>query len=209
MEINPNNLHHAYLIVGEKPDSEFLVSSVLKEIGFQEKGNPDFCVYDAESLDIESAREIKEKAREKPFGPKKIFLIKAERITFQAQNALLKTFEEPSEDVHFFILLNAPDLLLPTVLSRLQIIKPENSKNKLSNPKEFINLSLKERIAFSKDFSDSGNSLPVFLDELLSLLKSKGENNKILNRILNVRRFADDPSSQTRLILEHLSLVLD
>lgn len=57
-----------------------------------------------------------------PFeAPYKIFVIEeAEKMLPSSSNALLKTLEEPSPDTYFLLLSNHPDLLLPTILSRLQ-----------------------------------------------------------------------------------------
>jgi hypothetical protein len=218
MEIGTDNLHHAYLLVGSKDEGERYFESFLNSLGLKEAGNPDFHGYRVESFDIESAREVRDKAREKPFGEKKVFLISAERFTHQAQNALLKTFEEPSKDVHFFILLNAPDLLLPTLLSRMQVVRANSDFTKvlgslrstrhfenqnLLSHEDFLGLDLKGRLKFAEKFADSEDSLPVFLDSLMS--KANPDNQK---KIFTVRRFADDPSAQPRLILEHLALVL-
>ncbi len=205
----PNNLHHAYLVVGSKAEGEIHLASILDLLGLKEAGNPDFHAYRADSFDIESAREVREKAREKPFGQKKIFLISAERFTHQAQNALLKTFEEPSPHVHFFILLNAPDLLLPTLLSRMQILRSPKLYSKKSSDENFLKLNLKDRLKFAQKFADDEKSLPVFLDSLMWHIRENGGMSERLEKIFIVRRFADDPSKSSRLILEHLALVLN
>ncbi|MES2631220.1 MAG: AAA family ATPase [Patescibacteria group bacterium] len=44
----------------------------------------------------------------------------AERMAKPAQNAFLKLLEEPSEGTHFILLTHQPELLLPTILSRVQ-----------------------------------------------------------------------------------------
>ncbi len=205
--MDTKNLHHAYLILGSKTESEVYFASVLSSLGLKEAGNPDFHGYRMDSFDIESAREVRDKARERPFGLKKIFLISAERFTHQAQNALLKTFEEPSKNVHFFILLNAPDLLLPTLLSRMQIVRSDH-KN-VVGPEEFLRLNLKDKLKFAQKFADDEKSLSAFLDSLMSLIRTNGSMDKNLEKIFIVRRFTDDPSKNSRLILEHLALVLN
>ncbi len=208
--------------MGSKEDGESHFASILESLGEKELGNPDFFGYRVKSFDIESAREVSERAREKPFGERRIFLISAERFGREAQNALLKTFEDPSPNVHFFIILSAPDLLLPTLLSRLQIIrlKQENdgcvgpattqTRVKQSNftvsGEDFLKFNIKDRLKFAEKFEDS---LPTFLDSLMSLIRANGSNTKSLDKIFTVRRFADDPSAQPRLILEHLALTLD
>lgn len=68
---------------------------------------------------------------EKPFRyPYKIFITE-EELTTQAQNALLKTIEEPAPFGIFFFLTKSLDLFLPTVLSRCVVFKlaPNNIKN--------------------------------------------------------------------------------
>lgn len=224
MEIDTSNLHHAYLILGEQTLSESLLVSVFEEMGLKEMGNPDFHAYRVESFDIASARALRERAMEKPFGEKKIFLISAERFTPEAQNALLKTLEEPNENMHFFILLREQDLLLPTLLSRMHTVRPQ-LKNPAAlpslrglrhgqdfsiagSPENFLKLSPRERLNFAKDFADNEESLPVFLDALLRYLRSQNIDSETLDTVFKVRRFADDPSVMPRLVLEHLSLVL-
>lgn len=60
----------------------------------------------------------------KPYsGPKKIYIIsEGEKMTVQAQNALLKTLEEPPEYAVILILTTNVDVLLPTILSRCVVL---------------------------------------------------------------------------------------
>ena len=54
----------------------------------------------------------------------KFFLIpEADRMNPQAQNALLKTLEEPPEDTVFLLCASRPAALLPTILSRTRLIR--------------------------------------------------------------------------------------
>lgn len=59
-----------------------------------------------------------------PFeAPYKIFIIEeAEKMLPSSSNALLKTLEEPEENTYLLLLTDYPDLMLPTLLSRLQPI---------------------------------------------------------------------------------------
>lgn len=61
----------------------------------------------------------------KPYSsPYKIYIIdEAEKMTEQAQNALLKTIEEPPEYVVILLLTNNLDVLLPTIVSRCVTLK--------------------------------------------------------------------------------------
>ena len=88
--------------------------------------NPDFILIkpeDDKSIGIKKVRILKKKISRKPFQQKyKIIFIKnAESLTIEAQNALLKTLEEPPS--HTIIILSVPceTSLLPTIQSRCRI----------------------------------------------------------------------------------------
>lgn len=69
----------------------------------------------------------------KPYqGPYKIYIIaEADLMTQQAQNALLKTIEEPPEYAVIFLLTENADQLLPTITSRCVMLKLRNIRDKL------------------------------------------------------------------------------
>ncbi len=52
-----------------------------------------------------------------------VLLPQAGKLTPQAQNALLKTLEEPTGDVVFILLADSPRELLPTVNSRVRLVR--------------------------------------------------------------------------------------
>lgn len=69
----------------------------------------------------------------KPYSsPYKVYIIpEADLLTVQAQNALLKTIEEPPEYAVIFLLTENADSLLPTIRSRCVMLKLRNIKDKL------------------------------------------------------------------------------
>ena len=85
----------------------------LESLGIKTSGNPDFCHMSFDSFKIDDARDLKSVEYEKGFGVgKKIFLISANNILLEAQNTLLKIFEEPIKNTHFFIITPNTDVLL-------------------------------------------------------------------------------------------------
>ena len=72
------------------------------------------------AIKIEQAREIVDRASYRPFeGRMRIVIIdEADTLVRQAQNALLKTLEEPPPGSVFILVSSRPDVLLPTVRSR-------------------------------------------------------------------------------------------
>ncbi len=76
-------------------------------------------------IKIETIRELQKEIQLKPYeGTKKVFIINnAEAMTIQAQNALLKTLEEPPSYATIILLTNNASSLLPTIISRCQLLK--------------------------------------------------------------------------------------
>ena len=72
------------------------------------------------TIKIEQAREVVDRASYRPFeGRTRVVIIdEADTLVRQAQNALLKTLEEPPPGSVFILVSSRPDALLPTVRSR-------------------------------------------------------------------------------------------
>ncbi len=75
---------------------------------------------DSGSIRIEAVREVVDRAAYRPFeGRRRVVTIdSADAMVPAAQNALLKTLEEPPSGSVFVLVSSMPDALLPTVLSR-------------------------------------------------------------------------------------------
>jgi len=75
---------------------------------------------------------LKEMSR-KPFvSPFKAAVIEIEAISFEAQQALLKTLEEPAASNLFFLSAAHKSLLLPTIISRCTIVDLPVAENELT-----------------------------------------------------------------------------
>ncbi len=76
------------------------------------------------SIKIEQIREMRKEVGLKPFkNKKKIYIIdKAEKMTLEASNCLLKTIEEPPYFVIIILICSKIDPILPTIVSRCQIV---------------------------------------------------------------------------------------
>ena len=74
------------------------------------------------SIKIKQIRELIAQVSKKPFesGFKVIILDEAEKMTLDAQDAFLKTLEEPPANTIFILLVQNHNSLLPTVVSRCQ-----------------------------------------------------------------------------------------
>jgi replication-associated recombination protein RarA len=75
-------------------------------------------------ISVEQIREVVAAATLRPYeGRNKVFIIDpAHALSIGGSNSLLKTLEEPAGDTTFILLTRSPDLLLPTIRSRCQMI---------------------------------------------------------------------------------------
>jgi DNA polymerase-3 subunit delta' len=76
---------------------------------------------DSGAIKIEQVRDIVDRTAYRPFeGRRRVVIVDdAHTVMPAAQNALLKTLEEPPSSSMFILVTSLPDLLLPTVRSRL------------------------------------------------------------------------------------------
>jgi DNA polymerase III subunit delta' len=77
---------------------------------------------DTGSIKVDQVREAIERSAYRPFeGRRRVVVVDvADALLSEAQNALLKTLEEPPAASTFILVTSRPDMLLPTVLSRCQ-----------------------------------------------------------------------------------------
>ncbi|MEK7213923.1 MAG: hypothetical protein AAB637_02305 [Patescibacteria group bacterium] len=214
--------HHAYFIHAFKDSVQKLKDFLKKEFHIEHSKNPDFYHEKFETLGIDESRRIKENHLSKSFteGSKRIFIIEASGITHEAQNSLLKIFEEPNEDSHFFLIMPSSEILLPTLRSRLFIIK-SNEENQgiqaIKDAENFLRLSKKDRIDFvdemAKKISDekaNKSDAQEFLTalEIVSYKKNGLKNKEALEAILKARDYMSDRSPSIKQLLEFVALSL-
>ena len=224
LSIKNNFLHHAYCILGNTKDVvNELEKFFLKELNFPIKDNPDFWYGEFDVMDIEDSRSIKGSHQNKPIaGDKKIFLVSANFITEKAQNAMLKLFEEPRGDTHFFLVLPSLNNIIPTFSSRFFIIDTNETGNSIINSKQFLKMPTGERMEAVKklcgSISDEEeskievikfiNSLETELKKDINFLKAEKDILKIFEEIEKIRQYAGEQSPSLKMLLEHLSLIL-
>ena len=94
---------------------------------FLSGNHPDVHVVTAEarSIGVNEIRSLRERLALKPFegGRHIVFIEQADKMTTAAQNALLKTLEEPVGDAVFFLMTDLPGAILPTITSRTRRLR--------------------------------------------------------------------------------------
>jgi DNA polymerase III delta prime subunit len=139
-------------------------------------------------------------------------VIEADFITEEAQNALLKVFEEPTPGTHFFI-LSPQDILLPTLRSRMVVEICESEQNK--RVKSILNLELGERLEAVKEITEAisdeektKQDAITFLNQIETELYKQGveKNHKSLLVCEEARASLYDRGAPVKMILENLVL---
>lgn len=99
-------------------------------IEFSTNNNPDFLLIepDGNSIKIEQIREMQRKIIEEPIiSTRKVYIIDdSDKMTKEAQNALLKTLEEPPKFVVIILIGSNENSFLTTIKSRCNIIRFNN-----------------------------------------------------------------------------------
>jgi DNA polymerase III delta prime subunit len=217
------SLHHAYIIEGDKTQiTPELFVTIETELGIIKQGNPDFFYEEFESFGIDDSRRLQSMQTYRGFsGAKKIFVVSTSSMTHEAQNALLKVFEEPTEGTHFFIITSSTERILPTLLSRVNVIKHSSIESNLENKDvdvlNFIESSRAGRFLIVKSILDSKDRFIAesFLKDILKYFHKKNNLNKISNSdilvledISHAISYIKDRSSSLKLLLEHIALML-
>ncbi len=221
---------HAYIFDGEKGMGKlFLAKEFAKMIFCSDKAvkdgkfegycgkcttckqtdsgnNPDIIYVEPDKPTTISVEEIRSKvvstAEIFPYGRYKIYIIKeAEKMNEQAQNALLKTIEEPPEYVIIILLTANKNRLLPTIRSRcvtldIKPISQDVIKNYLLEEFKVVdyvadmaakfsagNVGRAVRYALSDDFTDMKNQVVKILRNL--------DKESISNEIESIMRLED------------------
>ncbi|MCH5263173.1 MAG: DNA polymerase III subunit delta [Lachnospiraceae bacterium] len=144
--ISTNKVSHAYIINGERSSGKEFIARVFAMALQCEKGEvepcgechsckqalsnnqPDIIYVSHEKPNTISVEDIRTQINGdidvKPYSsPRKIYIMnEGEKMTVQAQNALLKTLEEPPEYAVILILTTQVEALLPTILSRCVVL---------------------------------------------------------------------------------------
>ncbi len=128
--IQTERVSHAYLFLGEKGMGKKEVALWYEQLlnGGISRLRANLLFVEPEEakkvITVDQIRDVRKRLRLTPQGKYKVVVFSpAEAINQTAQNALLKTLEEPSSRVVLILLANSLQGLVETLLSRCQILK--------------------------------------------------------------------------------------
>jgi len=215
-----NDLHHAHLFFGDRTALVKEIELFLSEqLSFSVHGNPDYWKENFSVFGIDDSRRITAIARRRAFSKARtIVVLCVDSLTIEAQNSLLKLFEDPVSQVHFFVITQKDIFLLPTLLSRMLLVRTDNravEHSDIEQGRSFISASIASRIKFLTPLFEEKdkNTVRSFLDGLEAALKEQFYKNKemyapVLRSVIQTRGYVPDRSSSLKMILEHIAHVI-
>ncbi|MGN0153603.1 MAG: DNA polymerase III subunit delta' [Lachnospiraceae bacterium] len=206
--IELGKVSHAYILNGEKGSGKKTLAAVVAKTLQCESGSPDPCGTCKSCLQAESGNQpdiiwinhekpsvisvdeirtqIVNDIELKPYSSKyKIYIVPdAQMMNPQAQNALLKTLEEPPEYAVIMLLTNNVDKFLPTILSRCIVLnfKPVEPLHMMEYLVKQIGVD-QEKARFCTDFAQGNLGKAVRLAISTDYNEIKEDSVRLLRRI--------------------------
>lgn len=204
--ITNHKISHAYIINGERGIGKKTIARAFAQTVLCEEGglipcqkchsciqamsdnNPDIIFVKHAKPNVVTVDEVREQLVNdielKPYSYRyKVYIVEdADIMNIQAQNAILKTIEEPPEYVLILLLTNNIDSMLQTVRSRcvtlnMQPLRPEEIKNYLMNKDKIVDYQADIATSFSGGNLGKARELAIstefmqMLEEVLQLLR--------------------------------------
>ncbi|MDP3734938.1 MAG: hypothetical protein Q8R39_00745 [bacterium] len=217
--------HHAYILEGVfEALREPLVRRLEEAFGLSAAGNPDFFILEHAVFGIDEARELAERASRRPVaGGRQVFVIGVSGLTREAQNALLKLFEEPGVGTHFFLVVPTAEVLLPTLRSRAALFDAREIGAAASDayadeipPEAFLESLPGRRLEILKSLITAKDApcAARFLASIERALHARSgemithENVFYFETLARCRSYLRDRSPSVKMILEYIVAVL-
>lgn len=131
------------------------------------------------SITIEQVREALDNFTTKIAKPQIVLIRPADKLTEEAENAILKNLEEPKENLHFVLITNRLSKLLPTILSRAAIYILKDGKNDISKieadektkalAKQILTAGPKDLLRLAEELTKKKDGVREYVLEILSV----------------------------------------
>lgn len=235
--IQENKVSHAYILAGEQGSGKRLLADIFARTLQCQKGSIEPCgtcpsciqaaggnqpdiiyvTHEKASLGVDDIRnQVNGDVAIKPYSsPYKIYIIPdGEKMTEQAQNALLKTIEEPPEYAVFLLLTENINMFLPTILSRcvtlqLKPVEPKLIKKFLMEKKQIPDYLAELSAGFSQ--GNVGKAIRYASSE--EFIERKQDTIHVLTHVdemknYEIMQFIKKMAEQKKNITDYLDLML-
>lgn len=189
------------------------VLALLEKQGIATVANPDLYVRTYTHFGIDEARELRDRASMGALGERgRAFVIAASSMTNEAQNALLKTLEEPPAGSVFFIIVQSPEILLPTLRSRMQtLVLAGANVAGLVDADSFLAAAPAKRLDMLKPLlekdDDDRRDIGSVIAFLSSLERALAKHPEGLSAVYRARKYMGDKGALVKPLLEQVALL--
>lgn len=171
---------HSILITGGSKNERLLKLQQILKLDL--KPHPDLLILNPDpSITIKQVRTIEAFLSRKPIKQESniVVISEADKLTLQAQNAILKTLEEPPPNSNIVLLSPTKHHLISTIISRCQLIKL-NSNLKLSSAdnseqlkifNQITKSSISQRISLAVEYAKNKDQALTLLENQLHFIK--------------------------------------
>lgn len=168
------------------------INSLLQNIELDQKLNSEDIYYvkpleEKNSIGIEQTKTLQEWSNSKPYYSKNKagIIYQADKLTEQAQNAILKLLEEPSKSNNFILVTSNYRNLISTITSRCQLIlDPRIDKDEI-DISEFTKSDQLGRLNFINSVVNNDNK-NIFLLSLQKFYRKKLKEGKDTRKNINI-----------------------
>src|SRR4030042_3242891 len=155
---------HAYLLIGRETDNlRQTVEKLAKKLHSK--------IMEYPLVKIDDVRSLNNLIRLSFSEPTLIVCSNIHEAGEEALNALLKNLEEPQENIYFSLTAPSTGKVLPTIVSRCEIIRIRNmeSADEGKEAEKFISMGIGDKLAYIDKIKDRGKAIE-FAENLVRFL---------------------------------------
>jgi DNA polymerase III delta prime subunit len=197
-------MHHALLLIGTR---EWALTQIPET---ERTEGSDVSIRSYEKFTIKDARELNYEANMRPVEKThRTFTIICNIILLEAQNALLKLFEEPNNHTRFYLIIPREDILLPTLKSRLHTLATETVIASMSEFTKFLAAPYAERLSLIAEKLTKEDF--VWVDTLIQNIVLHAHTSRsasLMRDTLLLESYIRTNGSSKKMLLEHIALSL-
>lgn len=197
-------MHHAQLLIGSHT---WALSHIPSDDTVH---SPDVLITTGDKYTITDSRNLIHNAHIRPIEKKyRTFIISYTTILLEAQNALLKLLEEPNEHTRFYLIIPRENILIPTLRSRLHLLKKEEHTLSHTILEDFLPMSYKERLSCIGDILTKNDT--SWIETLVTEIAHHAhttKNGALMEDVRIVEKYIHMNGSSKKMLLEHIALTL-
>ncbi len=198
------SMHHANLLIGSR-------NWALSQIPESERiEGQDVSILQYDRMSIANVRALIHEASLRPLVREyRTFVLVCDSLLPDAQNALLKLFEEPNAHTVFYLVIPREDMLLPTLRSRLNLLGMETYKEEGKVFTDFLKARYVDKLAMIAERLKAEDV--VWVDAVTRGFSQHAHTTRdvtLMKDALLLESYIHTTGASKKMLLEHIALTL-